>query len=669
MTAHESPRQTAAPGGSSTMPEPDFELSPITGWTRAHWLAFADQQLLAARAFFSPGKALIVLPGRASWSGELSDGLEGFARTFMLAAFRVAGEQGSDPLGHLALYAEGLLEGTRPGSSEAWPAIVDRSQPIVEAASIALGLQLTKPWLWDRFPEGEQRQVAAWLQGSSGSEACDNNWVLFQVLIAEFLAGAGFENNAAQIEHGLSRLEDWYEGGGWYRDGDNGGTGDFYDYYCGWALHLYPVLWAGFASGRHPEAEVLGGRYAGRLAEFLQDHALFFGGRGACGQGAPGGPGTGDGAPVFQGRSLIYRHAAVAPLFLGFLGGSPGDARVGGPLTPGQTRRIASGAAKYFLEGGAYPDGLPTLGWLDAFEPMVQSYSGPASPFWTSKAFVGLLLPGTHPVWTAVEEAAPVETADHLRHSAAPNYLLHSTASDGIARVLNHGSDKYYAPGPDDPHYRRLAYSSHTAPMFTQEPVDNHFAVLDSLGTPSRRSRIHRLAAFPLSAASYYRPVWSDVEDQAESPWRVASGTAAAGGYELRVHVVDRDGEAPARVREGGYALASDVPPASAGQVLGADGLHAAIWPLHGYTSSDVFRAEGVSPLGRHSACGVLLGEAAGNRSVFASLVYLGGGAPELGAGSLDVHDDGTRVTASLELLGAGGEPARTLELVFDFPG
>jgi|GEM_PF-886763 len=677
MTAHESPQKLS---GQFAMPEPDFGISPITGWTREHWLAFADQQLLAARSHFTPGKALIVLPGRPSWSGELSDGLEGFARTFMLAAFRVAGEQGDDPYGHLAFYRDGLLEGTRPGSSEAWPAILDRSQPIVEAASVALGLQLTKPWLWDTFSNDEQGQVAAWLQGSSRSEAWDNNWVLFQVLIAEFLGGAGVEHNEAQIEHGLQRLEDWYEGGGWYRDGDNGGTGDFYDYYCGWALHLYPVLWAGFAAGRHPKAEALGERYAGRLAEFLQDHVLFFGGRGADG----GSPGLGDGSPVFQGRSLIYRFAAVAPLFLGFLAGDAG------PLTPGQARRIASGAAKFFLDGGAYPDGLPTLGWLDSFEPMVQSYSGPASPFWTSKAFVGLLLPATHPVWTAVEEPAPVETAERLRHSAAPNYLLHSTARDGIARVFNHGSDKYYAPGPDDPHYRRLAYSSHTAPMFTEAPVDNHFAVLDSVGVPSRRTRIHRLGAspgpgWPLQAASWHAPVWSDVEDQAESPWRVASATTAAGGYELRVHMVDRVGGVPkGTVREGGYALASAIAPVAGplpfgqllgGQILGAAGLHSAIWPLNGYDRSDVFRAQEVSPLGQHAACGILEGALDGNRSLFASLVYLGGAAPELGPGHFEIHDDGTRVTASLALEGPGSEfasdapPARMLELAFNFPG
>lgn len=628
-----------------TMPAPDYELSPVTGWTREHWVAFADQQLLAVRPYFSPRKALIRLSGRPSSSGVLSDGMEGFARTFMLASFRVAGEQGADPHGHLDLYREGLLEGTLPGSPEAWLPIRDRSQPIVEAASIVLGLQLTKPWLWDTLSADEQTQVALWLQGSSTSSCVDNNWVLFQVLIAEFLAGAGLEHNVEQIGHGLKRLEDWYVGGGWYRDGDNDGTGDFFDYYCGWALHLYPILWSEFAVGRHPDAETKSEIYRARLAAFLDDHISFFGG---------------NGGPVFQGRSLIYRYAAVAPLFLG-------EAICATPLNPGQTRRIASGAAKYFLDGGAYDGGLPSLGWLGAFEPMTQEYSGPASPYWTSKAFVGLLLPPEHPVWTAVEERSPLEAADSLRRADVPNYLLHSTAADGVARLLNHGSDKYYAPGPDDPQYRRLAYSSHTAPLFTEHPIDNHVAVLDPSGTPSRRARIHRLKAEQRQAASWHAPVWNDADDPADSKWRVATGTAAAGGYELRVHVVEAQGvsvpaEARMAVREGGYALAGERPAEQHDHGLSVGGLHSGIWPLQGYSDRGTFRAEGVSPLGRHAACEYLEGQLSGQRSCFASLVYFGGEAPAAVPAAVEIDDDGARVSAHVAL-----SSGLSLELSFTF--
>ncbi|XES01174.1 DUF2264 domain-containing protein [Streptomyces sp. S1D4-11] len=74
------------------------------------------------------------------------------------------------------------------------------------------------------------------------------------------------------------------------------------------------------------------------------------------------------------------------------------------PLAPGLTRRLASGALKHFAEHGV-PDeqGLLSLGWYRPFLPVTQRYSGPASPYWASKAFLGLLLPADHPVWTAPE--------------------------------------------------------------------------------------------------------------------------------------------------------------------------------------------------------------------------------------------------------------------------
>lgn len=55
-----------------------------------------------------PGRALLDLPGRPSRSGVRSDGLEGYARTFLTAAFRVAGAKGEDPHNWLERYADGL---------------------------------------------------------------------------------------------------------------------------------------------------------------------------------------------------------------------------------------------------------------------------------------------------------------------------------------------------------------------------------------------------------------------------------------------------------------------------------------------------------------------------------------------------------------------------------
>lgn len=91
----------------------------------------------------------------------------------------------------------------------------------MEAASIALGLRLTKPWLWNRLDDGVRQRVAAWLSGVLGEPPVNNNWWLFPLTVGGFLADAGVEEEAsrAAIQRGLERIEGWYAGGGWYTDG------------------------------------------------------------------------------------------------------------------------------------------------------------------------------------------------------------------------------------------------------------------------------------------------------------------------------------------------------------------------------------------------------------------------------------------------------------------
>ncbi len=420
------------PAPHLSLPPIDHALSPLTGWTRAHWEALADRQLEALVPFATPGFAQYRLPGRASWSGVVSDGLEGFARSFLLAAFRIAGARGEVDPRLVERYTLGLTAGTDPGSGEAWPPLSDRSQQMVEAASIAIGLHETRPWIWDALDTRVQERVVDWFSGFLGAKTWDNNWRLFQVVSEQFLASVGAPYSEADIEGGLDRIEDWHHGDGWYSDGD----GRNYDYYNGWAMHLYPLLWARMAG---PGGD--GGRagvYRERLARFLATYPHFFGG---------------DGAPVHQGRSLTYRFAAAAPVWMGALAHCT-------PLAPGLTRRLASGTARHFVERGA-PDarGLLPLGWYGTFLPATQAYSGPASPYWASKGFLGLLLPADHPVWTQRELPLPVEESDQYTALPVPGWLLHGTRHDGIVRLVNHGSDHNPLQGPaqDDPHYAKFA--------------------------------------------------------------------------------------------------------------------------------------------------------------------------------------------------------------------
>ncbi|NUP22663.1 MAG: DUF2264 domain-containing protein [Streptomyces sp.] len=462
------------------LPPENRSLSPHTGYTRAHWEAAADTLLAAVEPYATEDRALYHFPGaHESWSGRLSDGLEGYARTLLLAAFR------RDETA-LQRYADGLAAGV----SGVWPRIEHRGQPLVEAASIALALRLTRPLLWDRLDDGVRQRAAAWLGDALTAEAWPCNWELFPVTVGGFLQEIGHatEESRKAIDRGLERIEDWYVGDGWYTDGD----GRKYDYYNGWAMHLYPVLHAWLA-----QDERLLDLYGGRLSRHLEDYARLFGG---------------DGAPMHQGRSLTYRFATTAPLWLGALTGRT-------PLPPGETRRLASGALKYFLERGAVDtNGLLTLGWHGPDEAVLQGYSGPASPYWASKGFLGLLLPADHEVWTSAEEPAPAERTDAVTAIAAPNWLLQSTSSDGLVRLHNHGSEDVRY----DPYYTRLAYSTATRPA----PSYDNSVIVGA--DPSRTDIV------PLGVGEGWVASRHSVGDSV----RVTSVVLAHGAVEVRAHLV-----------------------------------------------------------------------------------------------------------------------------------
>ncbi|MEV5893355.1 DUF2264 domain-containing protein [Nonomuraea fuscirosea] len=572
---------------SFRLPPSDDHLSGHTGWTRAHWEAMADHLLDSVLPYATDGFAQFRLPGRASRSGPVSDGLEGFARTFLLAAFRIAGAGGRVPPALIERYASGLVAGTDPAHPHAWPPLTDMAQQLVEAASIALALHETRPWLFDRLAPAERERVVAWLAGFIGRRTPDNNWVLFRVVVEQFLAEAGGPYEPAEIQGGLERIEDWYAGDGWYSDGQ----GKNFDYYCGWAMHLYPSLWARMA-GDTARQEL----YAARLHRFLGQYQHFF---------------AADGGPVHQGRSLTYRFATVVPFWLGALTGAT-------PLPPGRTRRIASGALRHFAAHGA-PDerGLLTLGWYDAFEPVTQSYSGPASPYWASKAFLGLLLPPEHPVWTEPEQAAPVDLADQTLAMPAPGWVLHATRDDGVVRLINHGSDRDRVQDQDtpDPHYLKFAYTSHSGPE--TGGVDNHLAVLAPDGAASLRRRIEPLAVADRFAASGYQ----------DGPVRVVTASVVDGAAEIRIHrVTAPEGR---QVRDGGHALAARVPlDLKEGEVRRPDGLGSGVRPLHGYSGTGIVTAEGANAFGRCSATPYAIGAHPGGTAVYVSLVWLAGAPP-----------------------------------------
>jgi hypothetical protein len=561
----------------------DTELSPYTGWTRAHWEATADRMLLAVRPYAGPGNALVNLPGPASRSSAWSDGLEGFARTFLLAAFRLAGAGGHDPHGLADWYAAGLATGTDPASPQRWPRLDEIGQAKVEAASVVIALHETRPWIWDRLDDAVRAQVLDWLAPFVNAPVPDNNWVWFRAVAAAFSRAEGGAWDQADIDYAIARTDDWYRGDGWYSDG---GTRNF-DHYAGWAMHLYPLWYCRIAGDRAEPG--LAERYRDRLRQYLEDAAHLVGG---------------DGSPLFQGRSLTYRFAVLAP----FWAGAVFDAT---PLSPGLTRRVASGMLRYFLDNGSLrEDGTLSIGWHGEFTAMRQLYSGPGSPYWASKGMAGLLLPSDHPVWQSVEEPLPVERGDFTRIAEPPGWLISGTSADGIVRIANHGTDHEHAEGDltYDPFYSRCAYATRTAPDLS-DTIDSTIALLDATGRASRSSSLVPLRIEGNSAVSRHQARWrkTDAEPAVAGPW-VTTASVVRGPWEVRLARIAPD-TTPGQwtLRMGGWAVAADEPPTEresedTAAVHAADGLTSRITGLHGTLLPAIHRPAAPHAFGKHAA-------------------------------------------------------------------
>ncbi|MEU4767316.1 DUF2264 domain-containing protein [Actinosynnema sp. NPDC023794] len=578
--------------------------TPIAGWTREEWAGTADAMLRAVRPFASPGHARITLPGPAGGYGTDVDGLEGFARTFLLAAFRIAGERGADP-GNLAeFYAEGIATGTDPSSPDRWVRLDEHAQAKVEAASLALALDLTRPWLWDRLDPAVQERVVAYLSPAVGDPTYPRiNWVWFRLVVQAFLRSVGGPWSPEDVAEDLATHDGFLREDAWMADGHERA----FDHYVGWALHVYPLLWsrmpgaAGFAEARRERDTAL-------LDRFLLDAVSLVGA---------------DGSPLVQGRSLTYRFAAAAPFWAGALAEVPST-------PPGVLRRAATSVVRHFVDRGALDEhGLLSLGWHGRWPRIAQAYSGPGSPYWAVKGMLGLALPADHPVWLAEELPLPVERGDYVRAIKAPGWLVSGTVADGVVRVVNHGTD-HAVPGDtrgDSPLYARFGYSTATSPLLDRDswadPHDQAVVLVDADGRTSHRSGMavgatevvdaHGLTVGVGSSSGVVRWLEPDEAQQGHgSGWSGRHHDAGAvtvrsfvrGAWEVRLVRVDAVAEdrPPVALRLSGWAVAgagvdlrSTEPPCARGD----DGTRSTLTVLLGQTTdSGVSTHEDAGPLG-----------------------------------------------------------------------
>lgn len=576
-----------------------------SGQTRAQWLEYADRLLAGVRPFASPGNSRITPPGAAGGYGSEIDGLEGFARTLLLAGFRIAGERGEGVDDLIDFYGRGIATGVDPAAPDRWVRLDEHPQAKVEAASMALILDMTRPWIWDRLDSSAQERVVDYLSPVVGDATYPRtNWLWFRLVVQTFLRSVGGPWSAQDIADDLALHDSLVREDGWISDGAERS----FDHYAGWALHLYPVLWARMA-GAGEFAASRTGRDVTRLDRFLIDALALVGG---------------DGSPLIQGRSLTYRFAAAAPFWAGIIAEVPSS-------SAGALRHAAERVVGHFARAGV-PDsrGLLSIGWHEEWRLLAQSYSGPASPYWAVKGLLGVALPADHPVWSAPDEPLPVEAGDTLSAVRAAGWLVSGTRVDGIVRVINHGTDHAEAGvlGGDSPLYARFGYSTATAPLLDdrawREPLEQSVAIVRADGAATHRAGMELLDVRVDDtqgvgvAASTWTARWivprahqtnhgSGIEGEAVPAGTLTAHSIVRGPWEVRIVKVDALEASldPARLtlRVGGWAIAdAEIGTMDAGSVVTAKGMSSSVQCLEGRGSPGSGIRPASTPLGQDAA-------------------------------------------------------------------
>jgi len=341
--------------------------------------------------------------------------------------------------------------GLLTGVAKTWPGITPKSQTIVEATAIAVALVVGRKHLWDPLSAAERNSVAAWLLQVNGAEVHSNNWQMFPGVVNAALCALDVEYSESSLEDVVRRVDAMYLGDGWYGDG----AANQIDYYNAWAFHFYPPLVAMFTND-----DKLKARYGERVDQFLVSYAQWF---------------DNQARSVPYGRSLLYRFANVTPFWVRSL------------LNPSATsqaehRRYAEQIVGQFLPGLCDDSGLVTTGWLAQNDAMAQEYSCRASNYWVSKALGALMLGPSSLFWGAEsEESEPQAVPPGV---STPLQLVTKSEASGVSVLQPCGATHAYLG--DDPHYRKLAYTS-VSPV-----VDDASGELRITSAGVRRPRIAR---------------------------------------------------------------------------------------------------------------------------------------------------------------------------------
>ncbi|MCY4744772.1 DUF2264 domain-containing protein [Pelomonas sp. UHG3] len=258
-----------------------------------------------------------------------------------------------------------------------------QSQALVDSAYFTNALLRAPQALWAPLDAATKARIVAEIQGLRRFEVPNINWLLFAAMNEAWLLSIGEQHDPMRLNGAIRKLNEWYAGDGWIKDGQN----FHFDYYGAFVMHpmlveVLEVLVARKAPfwGAKP-AELLA-QALKRAQRFCEHLERLIGPQGSY-------------PPI--GRSLTYRTAAFQPLAL-----LAWRKQLPASLPEGQVR-AALHAAHVAIWGGPSnftPDGFLNIGFRGLQPELGDRYSNNGSMYIASVGLLALGLPASDSFWT-----------------------------------------------------------------------------------------------------------------------------------------------------------------------------------------------------------------------------------------------------------------------------
>ncbi len=394
--------------------------------TKEDFRQWMDKVLSPLKPLYSEGGARLHLGDSGVTYPQVSIEMEAFSRPlWALVPFWAGGGEDQE---FEAIYRKGLTSGTDRDHKEYWGGFTDYDQRFVEMAAIASGIIFAPEKVWEPLTEKARGNLAGWLYGINEHIIPDCNWQFFMILVNTALKKRGYRYSEEKLKSGLEKVESYYLGDGWYRDGGSAQK----DYYISFAMHYYGLLYAKAMEEEEPERCR---RFKERAERFARDFIYWF---------------DENGGALPYGRSLAYRFGEAAfwsaYVFAG-LEEIPA-AVVKGILV----RHLAWWDSQKIYDR----DGVLTIGYAYPNLIMAERYNAPGSPYWGMKSLLCLALPDDHQFWSL--KAAPMPKLEEVKCLKQADMIVHRHGKDVTAYPA--GVCEKYGHGHVPEKYSKFAYST-----------------------------------------------------------------------------------------------------------------------------------------------------------------------------------------------------------------